>query len=116
MPIILPKQYELSERESEISIVMSCIERAMTGVRAVALHNLAENILDEIDDARAFAEEEAQWPASLLEAPDEEERLTEAEEARLLAVRRTYLARRRAGFSKPPKPRIRVRAATERVA
>lgn len=116
MPIVLPQSYEPSDRDREIWLVASMIESAMTGDRPIALYHLAENILDEVDEVRISNEAETEWQASLPDEPEEEEPLTEVEEERLSAASRDFLAKRQAGIFKPPKPRIRVRAATQRLA
>lgn len=116
MPIVLPQSYEPSERDHEIWLVADMIESPMTGDRPIALHELAENILDEVDELRFSNEAEADWLSSLPEEPDVEKPLTEAGEERLSAASCDFLAKRRAGVFKPPKPRIRVRAATQHTA
>ena len=116
MTILLPKPYEPDDRDLAINIIMDCIEHAMTGARSVSLYELAETIIDEVDDARASAEDYADWLAALPNEPEQEDGLTEAEERRLNALSRDYLAMRKAGFTKPAKPRIRVQAVMVRAA
>ena len=114
MPIILPGSYEPDERAYEICLVASMIESAMTGDRPIYLHELAERILDEVDEIRCSNAAEAEWMAALPEEPDLEEPLTKVEEERLSAASRDFLAKRQAGIFNFSKPRIRARAAVQR--
>jgi hypothetical protein len=115
MPIITPSLYEATDRDHQIWLVMDLITHAMTGSRAVPLYELAESIVDELDEMRAENDEDPDWLESLGEEPLPEPAVSAAEERRLKAARDAYLARRRSAVAAPLKPRIRVRAASRHV-